>query len=261
VRALREGMADRLPPMLRAGDAAGPRTVPWRAAVVALVLAVVLGTTLLARAQGTSPEGVPAPARRPASYQSSGPRAPSGGDGTMDGGGVPSGVAGSPGGLRSPGGPGGSATVVVVHVIGRVRRPGLVRLPPGSRVSDAVTAAGGPSAGARLDRLNLARPLSDGEQVTVPGPHDRVPVAGGAGPGGPVGTGGPDGGPGASTPVDLNTATTADLDALPGVGPVLAGRILAWRTQHGRFTRVAELGEVPGIGDKLLAQLTPLVRV
>jgi competence protein ComEA len=148
--------------------------------------------------------------------------------------------------------------MVVAHVIGKVRRPGLVRLAAGCRVSDAVTAAGGPAPQARLDRLNLARLLGDGEQIMVPGPNDPMPSNGAlaADVGSPSGAA-----PGANGLVDLNTATTSSLDALPGVGPVLAGRILAWRTQHGRFSRVAELGEVPGIGDKLLAQLTPLVRV
>jgi competence protein ComEA len=156
-------------------------------------------------------------------------------------------------------GPSTAAGVVVVHVVGRVRRPGLVRLAVGSRVSDAVIAAAGATAGARLDRLNLARPVTDGEQILVPGAQDPVPV-GGAGTAGSAGAAGGSSAP-AGAAVDLNTATSADLDGLPGVGPVLAGRILAWRAQHGRFSRVAELGEVPGIGDKLLAQLTPLVRV
>jgi competence protein ComEA len=165
-----------------------------------------------------------------------------------------------PPGSGSGSGQGQATARVVVHVSGHVRRPGLVRLPVGSRVWDAVAAAGGAGTGARLDRLNLARPLVDGEKITVPDADDPLTV----GPA-PVDAQGVAGaGPDAATsgaPIDLNTATTADLDALPGVGPVLAGRIVAWRGQHGRFTRVEELGEVAGIGDKLLAQLTPLVRV
>lgn len=251
VRELRDGVADRVPVTLR-GLPVGSWAVSWRAAVVALVLAVVVGTALLAKAQGAPAEAgatVPrrtAPASPLASSAGRTPDRP-----------VPSGSA-----VGSLG-----AAEVVVHVVGRVRRPGLVRLPPGSRVSDAVTAAGGPAAEARLDRLNLARLLGDGEQILVPGATDPVPpVAAAAGPAGPAGSGTAAGGAGAAgeaggTPVDLNAATAGDLDALPGVGPVLAGRILAWRAQHGRFSRVAELGEVPGIGDKLLAQLTPLVRV
>jgi competence protein ComEA len=155
-------------------------------------------------------------------------------------------------------GQGGSVGVVVVDVTGRVHRPGVVRLPTGARVWDAVVAAGGASSQARLESLNLARPLSDGEQIRVPGPGDPTP----ADPGVPV-AGGPVGGATGPSPVpvDLNTATSADLDGLPGVGPVLAGRILSWRSQHGRFTRVEELGEVQGIGQKLFASLRPLVRV
>jgi competence protein ComEA len=149
----------------------------------------------------------------------------------------------------------------VVDVSGRVRRAGLVRLAAGSRVWDAVVAAGGPAASARLDRLNLARRLTDGEQVFVPGPNDPVPlqlpVAAGAGA--PGASAADPGVPAA--PVDLNTATAQQLDSLPGVGPVLAQRILAWRAQHGRFSRAEELGEVPGIGDKLFAQLRPRVQV
>ena len=140
-----------------------------------------------------------------------------------------------------------------------MRRPGLVRLPPGSRVADAVRSAGGGAPGAVLAQLNLARVLTDGEQLLVPGPGDSVPPVA---PVAPVPSSATTGSvPGASAPLDLNTATQEGLDALPGVGPVLAGRILAWRTAHGRFTTVDELGEVPGIGPKALERLRPLVRV
>ena len=161
---------------------------------------------------------------------------------------------------RAGSGPSGSGLQgsgpVVVDVVGRVKRPGLVRLPDGSRVADAVSAAGGVTSGAALFKVNLARRLSDGEQVVIPGPNDPVPLtgAGNGGAGGTVGSGG-------GGPVDLNSATEQQLDSLPGIGPVTAGRVVAWRSQHGRFTRVDELGEVPGIGPKLLAQLKPLVRV
>jgi competence protein ComEA len=142
---------------------------------------------------------------------------------------------------------------VVVHVVGRVHRPGLVTLAPGARVAEAVAAAGGATAGAALQRINLARVLVDGEQLPVPGPDDPLPGSV-AGPGSGSGSG-PD------QPVDLNTATEADLDRLPGVGPVTAARIIAWRRQHQRFTRVEELGEIDGIGAKMLERLRPLVRV
>jgi competence protein ComEA len=109
---------------------------------------------------------------------------------------------------------------VAVHVAGRVRHPGLVRLPAGSRVQDAIHAAGGAAAGANLDAINLARKLTDGEQVLVPGPGDPPPPSSPATPGGPA------------APLDLNTATAEQLDTLPGVGEVTAGRIVAYRTAH-----------------------------
>ena len=170
-------------------------------------------------------------------------------------------VTGSPG--PSAAAAASPSTAVVVDVEGRIRRPGLQRLPPGARVADALRAAGGMTAGAVATGLNLARVLSDGEQVVVPGPGDPVPAAAGGAPGGPAGAraGGASGGSGAAAPVDLNAADQDGLDALPGVGPVLAGRILAWREQHGRFSSVDELAEVPGIGPKVLERLRPLVRV
>jgi competence protein ComEA len=125
---------------------------------------------------------------------------------------------------------------VAVHVTGRVRRPGLVRLPAGSRVHDAIRAAGGVTSGADLDAVNLARKLTDGEQIRVPGLGDPAPPL----PPGATPT------PGATpaTPLDLNTATIEQLDALPGVGEVTAGRILAYRSAHP-FTTVDQLLEVP----------------
>jgi competence protein ComEA len=151
----------------------------------------------------------------------------------------------------------GSAGQVAVHVAGRVRRPGLVRLPAGSRVQDAIRAAGGPTSGADLDAVNLARKLTDGEQIRVPAPGDPAPAApaDAAGPGAP---GGPAGAP--SAPLDLNTATVEQLDTLPGVGEVTAGRIVAYRTAHP-FTAVDELLEVPGIGQRRYDQLKDLVTV
>jgi competence protein ComEA len=149
------------------------------------------------------------------------------------------------------------AGVVVVHVVGRVRHPGVRQLPAGSRVADAVEAAGGATGKADLSALNLARVLVDGEQVRVPAVGDPPVTSPGPGGGG-AGTGTGAGGT-AGSPVPLNTADLATLDTLPGVGPVLAQRILDWRAAHGRFTSVDELGEVSGIGEKLLAQLSPLV--
>ena len=147
-----------------------------------------------------------------------------------------------------------------------VVRPGVRTLAAGARVTDALRAAGGPRPGADLARLNLARVLLDGEQLFVPAPGQDPPpllgpVVSGA-PGGAVtGPGAGASGPAAAGPVDLNTADVGALDGLPGVGPVLAQRILDWRTAHGRFSSVDELGEVSGIGDKVLAALRPLVTV
>lgn len=135
---------------------------------------------------------------------------------------------------------------VVVHVAGEVRNPGVFRLPAGSRVADAVEAAGGLRRGGSLGGTNLARPLVDGERVEVGGQDGAAPGAGGT-----AGRG----------LVNLNNATEAELDALPGIGPVTAGKILAWRAANGRFSVVDELAEVPGIGPKTLAELRPHVRV
>jgi competence protein ComEA len=138
---------------------------------------------------------------------------------------------------------------MVVDVAGRVRRPGLVRLPPGSRVADAVAAAGGALPGVDLSTLNLARVLVDGEQVLVGIPGTSTPGGAQPGVGGGAGT------------IDLNTATVDQLDSLPGVGPVLAQRIVDWRTAHGRFTSVDQLGQVGGIGPKKFGDIKPHVTV
>lgn len=155
--------------------------------------------------------------------------------------------------------------IVVVDVAGRVRRPGLYRLPAGSRVDDALRAAGGALAGVNLNSLNLAAKVADGQQIPV-GIAGSAPgaVAGAAGGGGsPGGGAGSAGGVGAGAGglVDLNTATIEQLETLPGVGPVLAQRVLDWRSAHGRFATVDQLNEVPGIGDVKFAALKRLVAV
>lgn len=149
-----------------------------------------------------------------------------------------------------------SAAAVVVDVAGLVNNPGLYRLVSGSRVDDALRAAGGPAPGADLSLLNRARLLVDGEQVAV-----GIPGAP-AGPTGRItsGTAGP-AAAGSSGKVNLNLADLAALDALPGVGPVLAQQILDWRQQHGRFTSVEQLREVTGIGTAKFASLRDLVAV
>ncbi|MDX1657380.1 MAG: ComEA family DNA-binding protein [Nitriliruptorales bacterium] len=141
------------------------------------------------------------------------------------------------------------AARILVHVTGAVVSPGLVELSEGARVSDAVEAAGGFSLGAATDALNLARQVSDGEQLVVPGP--------GAKPARSARSGVVD----AEGRLDLNRATAEDLEELPGIGPVLASRIVSWRDEHGPFTDPGQLREVPGIGERTFQTLADLVRV
>ena len=173
-------------------------------------------------------------------------------------------ATGAVGVVGGSGGDGASAaTEVVVHVAGRVRKPGVVTLASGARVDEAVRKAGGLGPGADPATVNLARPVVDGEQIIVlakgeaPPPGVQGPAASGASGG--VGTAGA--GSGAKPKIDLNSADQATLETLPGVGPVLAGRILEWRAQHGRFSSVDELAEVSGVGEKTFARLAPLVTV
>ncbi|MDQ1701532.1 MAG: competence protein ComEA [Frankiaceae bacterium] len=150
------------------------------------------------------------------------------------------------GGPASSGSASPSPGVVVVAVAGAVRRPGVVRLPAGSRVVDAIAAAGGAKPGTDLGTVNLAAKLTDGEQVVV----GAGTGAAGAGAGGSGAAGGV---------LNLNAATADQLDALPGVGPVTAQKIVAWRTAHGGFQRVDQLQDVPGIGPSKFAELRDLV--
>ncbi len=192
--------------------------VSWRAAVAgAVALAVVAGVVVLRTLSG-APEVLVSTASAPAG-------------GT---------VAAESGTTAAP-----SPDTITVHVVGAVRHPGVVTVPSGSRAVDAVAAAGGAAEDADLAGVNLARPLSDGEQVVVPAAGDPSVPAGGS----------------AGGALDLNSADAGALEALPRIGPVLAERIVAWRTEHGRFSSVAELAEVPGIGPTLLAALDGLVRV
>ena len=166
------------------------------------------------------------------------------------------------GGDGGSAGPTGSSTTVaaavVVHVAGAVVHPGLVRLPSGARVADAVDAAGGLRPDADLDRLNLAAPLADGQRVWVPIVGQDEPLA--VDPGGRSGGGGGVGG-GVPAIVDLNTATATELESLPGVGPATAQAILDQRRRVGRFRSVDDLLDVRGIGPSKLAALRNRVRV
>jgi competence protein ComEA len=239
---LRERLAARLP----------VRVDPGRRGALAVGVAVVIAAALaVAWVSAARPKALPVSSAGPGTGTASpslpGSAAP-----------VPS-TAGAarPAGPAGPSaaGPGSSAPapVVVVDVAGKVRHPGVYRLPAGARVDDAVQAAGGALSGARLDRLNLAAKLVDGQQVAV-----GVAPALDAG-GGPPATAGGSASPGA--PVDLNTGTLEQLQTLPGVGPVLAQHILDWRAQHGRFASVEQLNDVTGIGDVKFAALKSLVTV
>ena len=149
----------------------------------------------------------------------------------------------------SPPGRPAAAKLLVVDVAGAVQRPGLYSLREGSRINDAITAAGGVTRKAQLDAVNLAAPVADGEQVVVPG-RGATGVAA-ASP--------PAAGSSPSAPLDLNTATLEQLESLPGIGPVTAQRIVDYRQAHGAFHAVAELEGVPGIGPAHMAQLKGLV--
>lgn len=226
------------PPVPDAWEDAGPAAAPRRVersvlpAVLFVVAGAVLGAVVLWLLAW--PRGVAVTPGAPGGWPTSGPA-------TAE---AAATVAAS-----------GSATassLVVVDVAGAVHRPGVFELPAGSRVIDALDAAGGPLPRADTTPLNLARLLADGEQVLVPR-RGASPV-GAATP--PV--------PGSSTApaqLDLNTATFEQLDGLPGIGPVLAQRILDWRTANGGFASIDQLQEVSGIGEATFADLAPLVRV
>jgi competence protein ComEA len=197
----------------------------WAAGLIAAL--VLVAWTWLDRPRVQAVSGVPAlPSSAGPGRVSSPPPAPSVGEATQ------------------------TSATVVVSVVGRVQSPGLVTLPTGARVADAIAAAGGLLPGTDGASVNLAAVVSDGEQVAVGMPG----ASGGAAPS----AAGPAGPPGK---VNLNTATVADLDGLPGIGPVLAQRIVDYRDQQGRFASVDQLDDVPGIGPAIFAQLTKLVTV
>jgi competence protein ComEA len=135
---------------------------------------------------------------------------------------------------------------LVVDVVGAVRRPGLVRLPSGSRVAGAVAAAGGLARNAGRSGVNFAAPVADGQQIVVPARGAAGAAAAG-------------GGAAASGPVSLSSATTEQLDTLPGIGPVTAEKIVAYRQQHGAFHSVEELDAISGIGTARITELKGLV--
>ena len=141
---------------------------------------------------------------------------------------------------------GSSRAVIYVQILGQVNRPGLYSLHDGDRAVDVVAAAGGLTPSADPASLNLARFLSDGEQIIVPALGESVPAASGTTPGGKV---------------NINTADEPTLETLPRVGPAMAARILAWRAANGRFTAIEDLMSVSGIGEKTFDGLKDLVTV
>lgn len=233
------------------GDGEAPRGRRWAIGVRA---AAVAGVTVVALALGTA-----AVALRPGGeVEVLTPVAPAGVV-------VPSPPVAAAAPSPAPGGAGGTAAPsasVVVHVVGRVDRPGVVRLPAGARVADALEAVGGASGDADLAAVNLARTVVDGEQVYVPAPGEAPrPAAapeGGDDGGGTSGQTAPGSG---SERVDLNAADAATLESLPGVGPVIAERIVTWREENGPFTSVDELAEVSGVGPAILATIRDAARV
>jgi competence protein ComEA len=266
-------LRDRVPPSLHEGVAMRGHHV----AVVAILVLLGAAATLwwVARAGGSTTT-LPPVSSPPSPLVSLAPAvagvaaAPSGAATAPAAGSTPAPAAaaapgaGSAAGVTGPppgAGPAATATVsaqVVVDVAGKVRRPGIATLPLGSRVADALRAAGGPRRGVRLGAaLNLARVLVDGEQILVgvrapPGPAAAAAAAPTTSAGG-TGTTGP------AALVDINTASSTELEALPEVGPVTAQAIVDFRTQNGPFTSVDELLEVSGIGDATLAKVAPFV--
>jgi competence protein ComEA len=231
------GLLERLPVSIRAAlesvpdGVRGGRMGLERGHAVVVVLVVLLGLAAAALLFGLGRPRV----------EAAGPGVPA----TVLATGTPASGAEQGGGTATPGGP----AVLMVHVAGKVQTPGVVRLPPGSRVLDAVQAAGGTHDGVDLTGLNLARLVTDGEQVLV----GVTPP-----PGVDAAVDGVDTGP---ELVNLNTATAEQLETLPGIGPALAARILAWREEHGQFASVEELQEVSGIGPARFTELADLVTV
>lgn len=178
---------------------------------------------------------------------------------------TPEGSASAPAAVLSPSPAPTENQSVQVHVAGRVRHPGVYTVPGDARVAGAVEAAGGMASGAHPGRLNLAAPVCDGCQIWIPARGDGMVAP----PGqtgsvtatqrtGPSETGGVAGGPSAAgAPINLNTASQGELESIDGVGPVMAGRIVAWRQEHGRFTSVDQLREISGVGPKTFEKIRP----
>ncbi|MDQ0756354.1 ComEA family DNA-binding protein [Arthrobacter sp. B3I4] len=262
------------------GRTPAPAVFRWRtgraSALLLVVVAVLLGGWFWWQAADGAPRVKPLD--RPAAATPTGTRATDATDLGSAGSGAAEGAAAGAVDAGATGTGTATAGIIVVHVAGAVASPGVVELPAGSRLHQAVEAAGGSTVAADLDRLNLAAVLEDGQKILVqergsPDAADPASPSGGSAVSGSAGSGGAgqggsesDGaGSGRSgTPtqkVNLNTADAEELATLPRVGPILAQRIVDWRKQHGRFGSVQELDAVEGVGPKLLETLLPLVSV
>lgn len=261
------------------------RTFFTRPAIVVLiaVLLVVCGISALSLLPGgTEPDSsVVAAAETTDSAAAS--RAPAAGSPVSEAAGAEPSSGASSGASGSAGAAGGSTSPMTVHVVGEVKKPSVVQLSPGARVVDAVEAAGGLTKDAVTERINLAQPVTDGQQVLIPNEKTAAELHAAGGQAG-LAPGGQAGNTSAGAPTDgtagsdsegrsttdgaasgglinLNTATAADLEELPRVGPVLAQRIVDFRTEHGPFTATEQLDDVSGIGPAMLEALLPLVSV
>ncbi|MFF0990667.1 helix-hairpin-helix domain-containing protein [Kocuria nitroreducens] len=278
-------LADRRPgavPAHRRQVAARTR-VPASLLLLALAALAVLAWTVLGSGEGgevSETAGRPVLAEAGLGGDTERDAVPGGGHDTGHGGVAGAETGQDPGAGTGPGTvppgpptapPPSAGATLYVHVTGEVARPGVVSVEAGARVVDAVEAAGGLTDAAVTDTVNLAAPVTDGQQVLVPDsatapvPGPGAPAAPGAAappgvPGAPTGTGDLDGAVPGGT-LNLNTATAAELETLPQIGPVLAGRIVAFRQQHGGFAAVADLDAVPGIGPALMEAIGPLVTV
>jgi competence protein ComEA len=235
-------------------------------AVVAVVAVLLLGVGVAAlalRGEGVEPLAQVAAGEEPPGGQGGGPTSASDPSGPLPTG--PDAGSGAAAGAGPATGEEGAAAGagLLVHVVGEVAEPGLVKVPDGARVADALQAAGGTTRKADLTAVNLARAVVDGEQLYVPRPGEQAPAPAAPGAGGPApGTGGPGASDGsAAATVDINTADAVALEALPGIGPSIAQAIVEWREANGQFASVDELEDVPGIGPATLAEIGDSARV
>jgi competence protein ComEA len=251
---IRDSIRPRPPGPHRVGQ-----TLRWRlglrVAVLIGIVAVLAGAWFWWQVSEGRPEVLPLHAMSPGS----GPAAPDGMTGKGSATEPPAGQGPVDSGKGNP-----AAAIAVIHVAGAVANPGVVQVPSGSRVHEAIAAAGGGTMSADLNRLNLAAVVADGQKIYVPEPGEPLPAdssGASSGEGGAGNAAGSASAQAAGGKTNLNTAGVQELDALPKVGPVLAQRIVDWRKEHGPFKTIEELDAVDGVGPKMLEALLPLVSV